>query len=303
MLQALLVVGIRASARALGTGNAPVLLISFDGMRADYLMNRTDTPNFDALAAEGVHVTNGMIPAFVTKTFPDHWTLITGMWQESHGIVSNSMLDPEFPGERFNMSTTAHKWWDGAEPLWRTIERQGGKSATAFWPGSDAYPPTYTTGPYNGSVPYQERIDAVLAWLALPVAERPDLVCLYFEEPDSTGHEFGPDSPEVTAAIANADATLGDIITGLTEAGLWGADGSGVNVVVVSDHGMATISPERVITLSEYVDSTTFVLSDVSPVAAIWPNDPTSSATIFAALNSAPHLTAYRKEEVRNFGT
>jgi predicted AlkP superfamily pyrophosphatase or phosphodiesterase len=124
---------------------------------------------------------------------------------------------------------------------------------------------------------------------------------MYFEQPDKDGHSFGPESAEVTAAIGAADATLGSLVAGLRAAGLWGADAvsSGVNIVITSDHGMASISPERVITLNDYVDATTFTTSDTSPAAAIWPNDPDAdTAAMVAALNADPHLTAYLKADV-----
>jgi alkaline phosphatase/predicted AlkP superfamily pyrophosphatase or phosphodiesterase len=302
----------RASARDGGAKAAPTILVSFDGMRADYLTSRrASTPAFDAVARAGVHLTGGMTPAFVSKTFPNHWTLVTGLHEESHGIVGNRMRDPAYPGEAFGMGTTAGKWWDEAEPLWSAVERQGGRAAVAFWPGSAAtgvaHPPSLTLGAFNRSLPFPARVQAVLAWLALPAAERPDLVCLYFEEPDSTGHDYGPGSAEVTAAIAKADATLGLLLAGLEAAGLWGdgeggaaaaAAGDGVNLVVVADHGMAATSEARVVTLGDWVDPARFTTADSNPVASIWPADAADAPAIAAALRVAPHLSVFERHEI-----
>ena len=289
---------------------APTILISFDGMRADYLTTgRVATPHFDALATAGVHAVGGMTPSFVTKTFPNHWTLVTGLHEESHGIVGNHMRDPAYPGSYFTMASTDGHWWRGAEPIWSTVERLGGRAAVGFWPGSAAsglpFPPSLSFGPYNGSMPFGERIDAALRWLTVAdAAARPDLVCLYFEEPDRQGHAYGPESSEVTAAIALADATLGQLLDGLATAGLWGQNGDYVNIVVLADHGMVATSPNRVVTLSNYVDDIDLLVEtegvDTSPVVGLWPTAATAddAPALVAKLRAAPQLAVYEKHEL-----
>jgi alkaline phosphatase/predicted AlkP superfamily pyrophosphatase or phosphodiesterase len=278
----------------------PVLLVSFDGMRADYITSgRADTPNFDMLRKEGCTVAPGITPSFVSKTFPNHWTLVTGRYEESHGIVANSMFDPRYPGEVFTMSNTEEKWWNRAEPIWRSAQKQGRKVATLFWPGSetphDGKLPDYFFH-YNGSMPFNQRVDKVVEWLTLPEPDRPDFITLYFEEPDHSGHLFGPDSGEVSEAIRKADDILGELKRRLEAVGAWDS----LNMVVTADHGMASISPSRVVTLSEYVDTSLFTLSDTSPVSAVWPSsdDPAVLQSLRDSLDAAPHVSAYLKHEL-----
>jgi predicted AlkP superfamily pyrophosphatase or phosphodiesterase len=150
-----------------------VILVSFDGWRWDYI-DRHPVPNLKALAARGVRA-RALIPSFPVLTFPNHYTIVTGLYPEHHGIVGNSMRDPSMP-ERFSMSAETAKearWW-GGEPLWVTAIRQGQRAATMFWPGSEAphegAMPRYWQ-PYDENRPASARIDQILAWLDLPAAE------------------------------------------------------------------------------------------------------------------------------------
>src|SRR3954471_2074766 len=175
---------------------APILiLVSFDGWRWDYL-NRLPAPNLKALAARGVRA-RSLIPSFPVLTFPNHYTIVTGLYPEHHGVIANTMRDPTIP-ERFTQSSATAKdarWW-GGEPLWVTAIRQGLRAATMYWPGSEAAiggvrPPYWRA--YDKSLPTLDRVTQALTWLALPAAERPSFVSLYFEEVDTAGHDFGPD--------------------------------------------------------------------------------------------------------------
>lgn len=237
-------------ASAPGNGTPAVVLVSFDGFRHDYL-ERYDTPAFDRLATEGVRA-DALVPVFPSKTFPSHYSLVTGLYPGHHGIISNHMRDPRWP-EQFHLSNRAEvekgRWW-GGEPIWVTAERQGLVAASLFWPGSEA--PVQGSRPshwrrYDGSMPHAKRIATVLGWLDLPAGQRPGLVAAYFEEPNEAGHAHGPESSQVERAVERMDGVLGELLDGLASRG-WPDE---VAVVVVSDHGMAATAPDRVIVLDD----------------------------------------------------
>src|SRR5262249_13757199 len=176
---------------------SPILiLVSFDGWRADYI-DRLPAPNLRALAARGARAV-ALIPSFPTLTFPNHYTIVTGLSPAHHGIVANAMTDRSI-GARFTMSAetaTDPRWW-GGEPLWVTAIKQGRRAATMFWPGSEVEiqgtRPTYWTQ-YTKSLTSYDRARGVVQWLALPEAERPSLLTVYFDEVDAAGHEYGVDA-------------------------------------------------------------------------------------------------------------
>ncbi len=282
---------------------APALvLVSIDGFRYDYL-DRADVeaPALRQLAAEGVRAER-LVPVYPTKTFPNHYSLVTGLHPEHHGIVANTMRDPEMtdadgePAE-FSLSNrdavTDDRWWWG-EPIWVTAETQGQTAATAFWPGSEAeiqgVRPTYWLE-YDGDLAYSARVQQALDWLSLPAGERPALVTLYFEGVDTAGHRFGPESAETAEAIEAVDAALGELVDGLRARGL----AETTDVVVVSDHGMAAVSSERLVILDEAIDLDTVDEVVWGEPVGIWPGDADPDA-IVAQINQLPHVRAYRKE-------
>lgn len=168
----------------------------------------TETPHLDALAASGVQA-ESLIPVFPSKTFPSHYSMVTGLHPGNHGVVSNNMRDPRWEGE-FHLGTEEllkGRWW-GGEPIWTTANKQGLITASFFWPGSDVLingdRPTYFY-PYDGSVPYEDRVDQVLAWLDMPAGERPSFITLYFADPNDTAHGVGPEAPEALAAARRVD--------------------------------------------------------------------------------------------------
>lgn len=275
----------------------PLILVSFDGFRWDY-MDRAPTPALDRLAAEGVRAER-LIAAFPTKTFPNHYTIATGLYPEHHGIVANNIRDPALE-ERFSLANRSAvqdpRWWHG-EPIWRTAQLQGRVAAPYFWPGSEApiggEHAAYWQA-YDGAVSNEERVDRILALLDLPAADRPAFATVYFSDTDDAGHRFGPDArAEVDAAVARVDAGLGRLIAGLEERGLWGR----AHVLVISDHGMIATPPDQLIVLDDYVDLERAAVVDWAPVLALWPR-PEDVEDVYRALSGAhPHLTLYRKEE------
>jgi len=273
-----------------------VILVSLDGFRWDYL-DRSDTPTLDRLAAEGVRA-DALIPAFPSKTFPNHYTIATGLYPEHHGIVDNSFYDPE-RDDWFSMSDDSAvldgSWW-GGEPIWVTAGRQGQRSGTCFWPGSEAEiaggRPTYYK-PYDGGMAWEDRVEQLMTWLELPEDERPTFLTLYFNEPDHTGHEDGPDGQEVELAATEADAGVGLLVDALESRGLLDQ----VDVLVVSDHGMAGMSPGRLIYLDEHIDPYAQEITSWGPYASLWP-EAERVAEVVAALADVPNADCYAREDL-----
>lgn len=274
-----------------------LILVSLDGWRHDYL-DRAKTPRLNALAAAGVR-SEGLIPSFPSKTFPNHYTIVTGLYPEHHGIVSNNMLDATI-GERFSMSApTARdsRWW-GGEPLWVTAQKQGQIAASMFWPGSEVeiggVRPAHWK-PFDDNFPNRQRVQQVLDWLALPERERPSFITLYFSDVDTAGHSFGPDSVEVLETAASLDEEIGALVDGVNA---MGALADRVHYVIVSDHGMSQNSPERVIVLDDYIDMRTVDMIDTSPVAGFWPRSGTAEDIYLALKDKHPSFAVYRRSEV-----
>ena len=271
-----------------------VILVSIDGWRWDYL-ERFAPPALTALAKAGVR-SAGLIPIFPSKTFPNHYTLVTGLYPERHGIVSNSMIDPHLP-RRFTLRDRDvqqdTRWW-GGEPLWITAQQQGQPAATMFWPGSDVeihgHRPRYWRN-FENELPNEQRVDQVLEWLAQPEATRATFLTLYFSTIDNAGHDFGPDASQTGEAAQVVDRSIGRLVNGVRALGLE----SRVNYIMVSDHGMAPVTRQRTIVLDDYLDVSTIEIIDTSPVVSINPRRG-SSETIYKALKDKhPSLQVYTR--------
>jgi len=285
-----------AACRAPDPGRPILLLVSFDGWRADYTA-RADVPNIRALAERGVSA-DGLIPPFPPKTFPSHYTLVTGLRPVRHGIVSNTMVEPGFP-DRFTLAAPTAldpRWW-GGEPLWVTAVRQGRVSASMFWPGSEVpiggVRPTYWK-PYDDRFPNADRVRQVLEWLALPPVERPSFITLYFSDVDSAGHTDGPDSPEVLDAASRLDGLLGELVAGVGRLNLLDR----TTIVLVSDHGMSQLDWDRTIFLDDYVDPSSLEVVEWSPVLGVIPRGDSVGAVYEQLKDRHPALAVYRREEI-----
>ena len=214
-----------------------VVLVSLDGFRWDYA-ERDGAKHLLALGREGVWAPEGMLPSFPSLTFPNHYAIVTGLYPEHNGLVANRFMNPA-TGKRYAINDPKAvldgAWYNGV-PLWSLAESQGMRSACFFWPGSEAkiagFLPTYYLH-YSEQIDDNARIDQVIAWLGLPAAERPHFITLYFSEPDHEGHEYGPDAPETRAAVQKVDGLVGKLESKLDATGL------PVDLIVVSDHGMA----------------------------------------------------------------
>jgi predicted AlkP superfamily pyrophosphatase or phosphodiesterase len=275
------------------------ILISIDGFRADYI-TRGQTPTIAALAADGAWA-RAMRPSYPSLTFPNHYTLVTGLRPDHNGIVDNAMEDDRRPGVVFNMAKREIEsdplWWDEAEPLWVTAERAGVPTATMFWPGSDA--PIRGVQPglwklYDKKFKANQRVDQVLAWLDLPAPTRPRFVTLYFDEVDTYGHGDGPDSREVNAALERTDAAVGRLIEGLKSKGLYAT----ANIVIVADHGMAATSPDRVVYLDDMLPAGSYRTISSGPEAGIKPAAGQETAVADLLTASHPHMACWRKAEM-----
>jgi predicted AlkP superfamily pyrophosphatase or phosphodiesterase len=278
------------------SGAPIVVLVSFDGWRWDYLV-RTQAPNLQALALRGVRA-EALVPVFPTKTFPNHYTIVTGLYPENHGIVSNVIADLDFPA-RFTMSApTARdsRWW-GGEPIWVTAIRQKQRSAAMFWPGSEApiggVRPTYWR-PFDDSVSNAARVTQVLQWLALPEATRPSFITLYFSEVDHAGHRHGPDSPLVFEAARHVDDSLGQLVSGIRKLNLLDR----TTFVIVSDHGMSQVAKDRVIFLDDYLNLSTVDVVERSPNLGLLPRSTTVEHIYRALKDKHPALAVYQRGEI-----
>ncbi|XP_028652230.1 ectonucleotide pyrophosphatase/phosphodiesterase family member 5 [Erpetoichthys calabaricus] len=276
-------------------GQQSILLVSFDGFRWDYI-HRVPMPHFQALLANGVYVTR-VENAYITKTFPNHYTLVTGLHAESHGIVANEMYDPSINKTFSTGSSDVYEsvWWDEAFPIWVTNQNEGHRSGAAMWPGSDVkihnvHPSYYM--PYNMSVPFTTRVDQLLGWFS--GKDYINLGLLYWEEPDEMGHTLGPDSPDMDKVIEDIDLKLGYVMEQLQKAKLMDK----VNIIVTSDHGMAQLSPDRVIVLDDIVDRDLYTLVDKSPVAAILPKQGRFDDVYNALINANLSMTVYKKTDI-----
>lgn len=272
------------------------ILVSIDGFRPDYL-GGGDTPALDALAKQGVSA--AMRPSFPSNTFPNHYTLVTGLRPDRHGVVDNTMEDPARPGVRFATADVKQAqdpfWWDGAEPIWVAAERAGVRTGTVFWPGSQApirgvRPSAWL--PYDAAITGRQRVAFALDWLRRPLAEWPRLLTLYFDVVDKTSHNRGFDSPEKFAAIREVDADISALREGLARMG------QPANLVIVSDHGMAPVPLDHWLDagdIASEADARTIV---AGPLLSVFPSPGREAAVAASALRPRPHVQCWPKERI-----
>ncbi|HET7631362.1 MAG TPA: ectonucleotide pyrophosphatase/phosphodiesterase [Gemmatimonadaceae bacterium] len=295
----------RAFPNGSGGVNAPaqrdkpyVVLVSFDGFRADYL-DRPGLPNFHRLARAGVRA-SGLVPVFPSKTFPNHYSIVTGLYAEHHGVVGNSFWDPARQ-QMYSISSAAEQdgsWYRG-EPLWVTAERQGMVAASFFWPTSDAAidgirPTRYKK--YDGAVPDSARVDSVLAWLALPATSRPHMVTTYFSDMDDVGHRYGPCDPHINVMLQHVDSVVGRLADGIARLPI--ADS--VYLVLVSDHGMAQTGPEYFVALEGLMDTAGVRVAGTGPEANLFVSGDSGRAAVLRdSLNrKLAHGRAYLRADL-----
>lgn len=275
-----------------------MLLVSFDGFRYDYL-NKTETPNFDKLVGSGV-ISEGLIPIFPSKTFPNHYAIATGLYPENNGFVGNNMYDPEMDAEFAirNRDAVENPDWYQGEPIWNTVEKAGKNAGTMFWVGSEApiqdMRPTFWKQ-YDESMGDSARIDSVIKWMTLDNENEVDLATLYFHFVDTQGHRYGPDSQELIAAVEKADELVGYLIERLNETDL----SNSTNLMIVSDHGMASVSREKIVVLDNIIDPEALEMVAFSPVIMANVKEDARLEEIYGALKAnEEHYKVYLKDEI-----
>jgi len=274
-------------------GKHYVILVSLDGFRYDY-PKKYGAKNLLAMAARGASAPDGMIPSYPSVTFPNHYTIVTGLYPEHHGIVANTFYDPARK-ETFsytNPKTTGDGSWYGGTPLWVLAEKQGMRAASFFWPTSDAEiqgkRPSYNVGPYDDNFPAEKRAEQALAWLQLPPERRPHLILLYYPNTDHAGHAYGPDAPETAEAVRRVDEMIGKLSDGIAASGL------PVDLIVLADHGMETLQGGWVI-LDKWADLSQFETSGL----LLYPKSEADAEKAYQALLGASDtFKVYRRAQV-----
>jgi predicted AlkP superfamily pyrophosphatase or phosphodiesterase len=285
---------------------APItILVSIDGFKPDYL-TRGVTPNLSRLAATGV--TGPMRPSFPSKTFPNHWTIVTGLRPDRNGITANKMEDKARPDEVFTMSSDDPFWWNEATPIWVDAEKAGIRTGTMFWPGSNVaiggekaskwpYEIKGGTRPsdwaqFNQVITEEARVLGVLDWVRRPAAIRPTFITTYFDTVDTAGHSFGPDDKRTTEAVAEVDKRIGQLIDGLAEMG------QPANIVIVADHGMAATSTTRIVALDAVLAPGSYRVVENGPYATLEALPGQEAVVEKAFLGKHAHMECWRKGEI-----
>ncbi len=274
-----------------------VVMVSLDAFRWDYDL-MYGTPVLDDIADKGVMAVR-LIPSFPTKTFPNHYSIATGLYPDHHGIVNNSFYAPDLDlvyriGDRAMVSNGA---FYGGEPVWITARKAGLKTASFYWVGSEApimgmQPDLWK--PFDEEVPFSDRIDTVLAWLSLPERKRPHLVTLYFEEPDAVSHVYGPLSPETGAVVQSLDSLMGKLREGISRL----PQAKKVNLIVLSDHGMTKIDTSRYNYIFDTLRQT--MVKRIYGGSPVWAVEPVEGMTdsVLYYLNIQKGMKAYRREDL-----
>ena len=282
-----------------------VVMLSMDGFRWDY-SEIYHTPNLDKIAKQGVKL-EALRPSFPTKTFPNHYTIATGLYPDHHGLVNNTYLDPErkiFFRIR-DREKVEDAYYYGGEPIWVTAEMQGVKAASFYWVGSEAaqkgvYPSYWK--PFDSSVPFEDRIDTVINWLKLPEKERPHFIAWYFEEPDAVGHKYGPVSQETKEMVEYLDSLVGVFLTKIETL----PNAKNINLIFISDHGMGEIHGEKYVNLLDYADSELLeYYIGGNPVVLIQPKAGFTDS-IDNLLDKVDHISSWTRDEIPerlNYGT
>ncbi|MDA0987325.1 MAG: ectonucleotide pyrophosphatase/phosphodiesterase [Bacteroidetes bacterium] len=279
------------------------ILISFDGFRWDYL-NRGITPNLDKLKANGVSA-ESLVPVFPTKTFPNHYTMVTGLYPDNHGIILNEFRDIK-TNEIYRIwdtnQVTNPKWYKG-ETIWEIAKKQNIISASYFWPGSElkdiTRQPNYFEK-YEHTRPYERRVEGVLNWLQLPIERRPKIITMYFDATDSKGHRYGPNSKEVNDAISKLDSIVGSLVEGLEKLNLL----SKTNLIITADHGMTEVSKNRIEKIYNLVDKDV-MLEWSEAFLFVWPKSDKVDEVYSLLKSKESHFTTFKRDEIfmkYNFG-
>ncbi len=277
-----------------------LILISLDGYRWDYT-ERFNPPNISKFIQEGVQA-ESLIPCFPTKTFPNHYSIATGMYPDKHGLVDNNFYSPEkaaYYKTRDREKVENGKWYGGT-PIWVHAENNGLISACYFFVGSEAdiqgIRPTYYFN-YDGSVSNEKRVTQALDWLKLPLSERPRMITLYFSDMDDAGHRFGPNNDEeLQKKLFALDMTLGKLFDGVKATGL------NVNIIIVSDHGMLEVPIEHFMPIEQLEDEDQYQIVSNGAIAHVYVNQESDLDKIYRKLkNQENHFEVYKTVNAKGF--
>lgn len=274
-----------------------VVVLSMDGFRWDYTEG-LPTPNFDKMAQLGVKA-ESMQSSFPSKTFPNHYTIATGLYPDHHGLVNNTFYMPD-RNEVYKIRNR-EKVEDGSiysgEPIWISAEKQDVKTASYFWVGSEAdiqgiQPSIWKN--YHQRTPFEDRADSVISWLQLPMQNRPQLIMWYVHQPDGVGHRFGPNSTILDSTVVALDALLGRFMNQLSE--LNNADS--INFILLSDHGMGYVNSEKSIAITDYLEKDwEYDIYGYNPMYNIWAEGAIKDS-IFNRLKDIEHIQCYKTDNV-----
>jgi len=274
-----------------------VVMLSMDAFRWDY-PDSIPTPNLDYIAETGVKA-KSLKPCFPSKTFPNHYSIATGLYPDHHGIVQNSFYDPEidkYYAIRMREAVEDGNFY-GGEPIWNTAEKQGVKTASYFWVGSEAdiqgmRPSRWKK--YDHHFPYEQRIDSVIAWLQLPEKERPHLILWYINEPDDIGHSAGPGSMEVREKVMYLDSLVGVFTRKVEQLPIAGK----INLIFTADHGMGTIDSSRQLILSQHLDEEWVTQVQGSNPSYNIQTLPEYYDTVYTVLSNLDNIKAWKSGEI-----
>ncbi|XP_021001915.1 glycerophosphocholine cholinephosphodiesterase ENPP6-like [Parasteatoda tepidariorum] len=290
-----------------GGGSNKLLLILVDGCRWDYPdQDVVGLPGFRKLAENGVRAPY-VTPIFPSNSYPNWYTIVTGLYAENHGFVQNMMYDSLY-GDFFlmgpNDTASVPHWWESAEPLWITAEKNGLRSALYWWDGCQVEikgkKPTYCRKyKYVGSswpTVNEDTKDALLTALQLLENNEIQLVQMYYEPVDFSGHKYGPNSFERKQSVKDIDNLLDLLQREMSKRGL----DNTVNLVVLSDHGMTSTDSRglNVINLQEMID-----ISDIKymvyygATSMLLPYEG-KTEKVHEALKGITGLHVYLKEEI-----
>jgi alkaline phosphatase D len=277
-----------------------VVMLSMDGFRWDY-PEKCNTPNLDRVAAHGVRAVS-MQPLFPSKTFPNHYTMVTGLYPDHHGIVQNEFYDPA-TGKSYrigNRKAVEDPYFYEGEPVWVTAEKNNITSASFFWVGSEApvegIQPTYWKR-YDQDFPFTGRIDTVIHWLSLPEAQRPQLITWYMDEPDNIGHDEGPSSIKTFEMVEYLDSLLGIFLDEIAALPIAGE----INVIITSDHGMGYVNSAQTIYLKNYIENEWFEdIQGYNPNFLFYVKDEYAEKAWYV-LKDIPHTSSWKHGEVPEY--
>ena len=305
MKRYIIIVGMLLAVLTMQAKKTYTIVVSLDGFRWDY-PQKYKAPNITKMGQEGVWT--NMLPSYPASTFPNHYTIATGLVPDHHGIVNNTFWDPatQTTFSSGNPETNGNGYYFGGEPIWLTAQHQGLHTSVVYWVGSDVavkgeYPDSYKSYREPPLVEYYARVDTAMAHLKKSKKERPRLVMIYYDEPDAQGHYHGPDSPEVSKAVERVDSVIGYLRSEISKLKI----AKKVNLIVLADHGMTSIGDERCVKPSDYINPEWYD-HIVTGIPAFIFSKPQYRDSIAQALEHTPHVQYYKKEDVpalMQFGT